>query len=55
MAAKLLALMFPSHWLTRAATTNIAVPTHVDRRQKLPHTKVVHHGIEDPLPIPERL
>src|ERR1700676_3778906 len=51
-AAKLLALMFPRHWLARAATTNIAVSSHVDRRQKLPHTEVVYHGIEDPLPRP---
>jgi glycosyltransferase involved in cell wall biosynthesis len=54
-AAKLLALMFPRHWLARVATTNIAVTSHVDYRQKLPHTKVVYHGIEDPLPNPSRL
>jgi glycosyltransferase involved in cell wall biosynthesis len=53
-AAKLLAFMFPRHWLSRAATTNIAVTKHVDDRQKLPHTKVVYHGIEDPLPSPSR-
>ena len=53
-AAKLLAFMFPRHWLSRVATTNIAVTSHVDHRQKLPHTKVVYHGIEDPLPIPDR-
>jgi glycosyltransferase involved in cell wall biosynthesis len=53
-AAKLLAFMFPRHWLARAATTNIAVTSHVDQRQKLPHTKVVYHGIEDPLPSPDR-
>jgi glycogen(starch) synthase len=53
-AAKLLAFMFPRHWLARVATTNIAVTSHVDHRQKLPHTKVVYHGIEDPLPIPGR-
>jgi glycosyltransferase involved in cell wall biosynthesis len=53
-AAKLLAFMFPRHWLARVATTNIAVTNHVDHRQKLPHTKVVYHGIEDPLPIPHR-
>ena len=53
-AAKLLALMFPRYWLARAATTNIAVTSHVDRRQKLPRTKVVYHGIEDPLPNPDR-
>jgi glycosyltransferase involved in cell wall biosynthesis len=52
-AAKLLAFMFPRHWLARVATTNIAVTSHVDHRQKLPHTKVVYHGIEDPLPIPD--
>jgi len=46
--------MFPRHWLARAATSNIAVTRHVDHRQKLPHTKVVYHGIEDPLPIPGR-
>ena len=51
-AAKLLAFMFPRHWLSRAATTNIAVTKHVDHRQKLPHTKVVYHGIEDALPSP---
>jgi glycosyltransferase involved in cell wall biosynthesis len=51
-AAKLLAFMFPRHWLARAAMTNIAVSSHVDRRQKLPHTKVIYHGIEDPLPRP---
>ncbi len=33
---------------------NVAVTGHVDHRQKLPHTKVVYHGIEDPLPIPDR-
>ena len=49
-AAKLLTLMFPRYWLSRAAATNIAVTNHVDRRQKLPHTKVIYHGIEDPLP-----
>jgi glycosyltransferase involved in cell wall biosynthesis len=54
-AGKLLALMFPRHWLARVAMTNIAVTAHVNRRQKLPHTKVVYHGIKDPLPIPERL
>jgi glycosyltransferase involved in cell wall biosynthesis len=53
-AAKLLALMFPRNWLAHAATTNIAVTGHVDHRQKLPHTKVVYHGIEDPLPNPDR-
>jgi glycosyltransferase involved in cell wall biosynthesis len=53
-AAKLLAIMFPRHWLSRAAATNIAVTKHVDSRQKLPHTKVVYHGIEDPLPNPDR-
>jgi glycosyltransferase involved in cell wall biosynthesis len=54
-AAKLLTFMFPRHWLSRAATTNVAVTRHVDNRQKLPHTKVVYHGIEDPLPNPDRL
>src|ERR1700719_934208 len=49
-AAKLLAIMFPRHWLSRAAVTNIAVTKHVDSRQKLPHTRVVYHGIETPLP-----
>jgi glycosyltransferase involved in cell wall biosynthesis len=53
-AARLLAFMFPRHWLSRAASTNIAVTSHVDKRQKLPHTKVVYHGIEDPLPNPDR-
>jgi len=53
-AAKLLAFMFPRDWLSRAATANIAVTVHVDHRQKLPHTKVVYHGIEDPLPNPDR-
>jgi glycosyltransferase involved in cell wall biosynthesis len=46
--------MFPRDWLARAATTNIAVSRHVDQRQKLPHTKVVYHGIEDPIPNPDR-
>jgi glycosyltransferase involved in cell wall biosynthesis len=53
-AAKLLTIMFPRHWLARAAATNIAVTKHVDSRQKLPHTKVVYHGIEDPLANPDR-
>jgi len=53
-AGKLLALTFPRYWLSRAATTNIAVTNHVDRRQKLPRTKVIYHGIEDPLPNPGR-
>jgi glycosyltransferase involved in cell wall biosynthesis len=53
-AAKLLAFMFPRDWLSRAATTNIAVTSHVDHRQKLPHTKVVYHGIEDALPNPDQ-
>ena len=53
-AAKLLALMFPRYWLSRSATTNIAVTQHVDTRQKLPHTRVIYHGIEDPLPNPHR-
>ena len=53
-AAKLLAFMFPRNWLSRVATTNIAVTMHVDRRQKLPRTTVVYHGIEDPLPNPDR-
>jgi glycosyltransferase involved in cell wall biosynthesis len=48
-AARLLAFMFPRHWLSHAADTNIAVTRHVDQRQKLPHTKVVYHGIDDPL------
>jgi glycosyltransferase involved in cell wall biosynthesis len=30
------------------------VTNHVDRRPKLPRTKVIHHGIEDPLPNPGR-
>jgi glycosyltransferase involved in cell wall biosynthesis len=46
--------MFARNWLSRAATTNIAVTVHVDHRQKLPHTKVVYHGIEDSLPNPDR-
>ena len=53
-AAKLLSFMFPRNWLARVATTNIAVTSHVDHRQKLPNTKVVYHGIEDPLPNPDR-
>src|ERR1700688_212558 len=53
-AAKLLAFMFPRNWLSRVATTNIAVTMHVDRRQKLPRTTVVYHGIEDPLSNPDR-
>jgi glycosyltransferase involved in cell wall biosynthesis len=53
-AARLLAFMYPRHWLSGAASTNIAVTSHVDKRQKLPHTKVVYHGIEDPLPNPDR-
>jgi glycosyltransferase involved in cell wall biosynthesis len=53
-AAKLLALMFPRYWLARSATTNIAITQHVDTRQKLPHTTVIYHGIEDPLPNPDR-
>jgi glycosyltransferase involved in cell wall biosynthesis len=46
--------MFPRHWSRALQPTNIAVTSHVDHRQKLPHTKVVYHGIEDPLPIPHR-
>ena len=53
-AAKLLAFMFPRNWLSRAATTNIAVTMYVDHRQKLPRTKVVYHGILDPLPNPDQ-
>jgi glycosyltransferase involved in cell wall biosynthesis len=53
-ATKLLAFMFPRHWLARTATANIAVTNHVDNRQQLPHTKVIYHGIEDSLPIPDR-
>ena len=53
-AARLLAFMFPRDWLARAATTNVAVTGHVDLRQKLPHTKVVYHGIEDRLPNPDQ-
>jgi glycosyltransferase involved in cell wall biosynthesis len=30
------------------------VTKHVDDRQKLAHTKIVYHGIEDPLPNPGR-
>jgi len=54
IATKLLASMFPRDWLSRAATKNIAVTSHVDQRQKLPHTKVIYHGIEDPLLNPDR-
>ena len=53
-AAKLLAFMFPRNWLAHAATTNVAVTGHVDHRQKLPHTEVIYHGIEVPLPNPDQ-
>jgi glycogen(starch) synthase len=50
-----LLLMFPRYRLSRAATINIAVTSHVRDRHKLPRTSVVYHGIEKLLPNPDAL
>jgi glycogen(starch) synthase len=44
--------MFPRNWLTRAATLNLAISNYVRDRHRLPGTRVVYYGIEDPLPYP---
>jgi glycogen(starch) synthase len=44
--------MFPRNWLTRAATLNLAISNYVRDRHRLPGTRVVYYGIEDPVPIP---
>jgi glycogen synthase len=44
--------MFPRNWLTRAATLNLAISNYVRDRHRLPSTKVVYYGIEDPMPHP---
>jgi glycogen synthase len=49
VAAQLLLLMFPRYWLARAAASNIAITSHVQRRHNLPHSQIVYYGIEDPL------
>jgi glycogen(starch) synthase len=44
--------MFPRNWLTRAATLNLAISNYVRDRHRLPGTRVVYYGIEDPVPHP---
>jgi glycosyltransferase involved in cell wall biosynthesis len=44
--------MFPRNWLTRAATLNVAISHYVRNRHRLPGTRVVYYGIEDPVPYP---
>ena len=44
--------MFPRSWLSRAATLNLAISNYVRNRQRLPRTRVVYYGIEDPVPYP---
>jgi glycogen synthase len=46
--------MFPRNWLTRAATLNLAISNYVRDRHRLPGTRVVYYGIEDPMPHPTR-
>jgi glycogen synthase len=46
--------MFPRNWLTRAATLNLAISNYVRDRHRLPGTKVVYYGIDDPIPHPTR-
>jgi len=41
------------HWLVRRAKANIAVSHHVDARVALPHSKVIYHGIDAPVPADE--
>jgi glycosyltransferase involved in cell wall biosynthesis len=43
--------MFPRNWLTRAATLNLAISNYVRDRHRLPGTRVVYYGIEDPVPL----
>ena len=43
--AKLL-LMFPRHFLSRTAPSNIAITQHSLTRHRLPHAQVVYYGIE---------
>jgi glycosyltransferase involved in cell wall biosynthesis len=45
-----LLLMIPRSWLSRRAATNIGVSRRALERCALPHSSVVYHGIEDPLP-----
>ncbi len=44
-------IMVPRHFLSRSATANISITNHVLERQKLPRTKTIYYGIEDPLAL----
>ncbi len=46
---KNLILMFPRHFFARRAAANLAISQHSLERQALPRSRVIYHGIEDPL------
>jgi len=46
-------LTFPRRWLCQKVSSNIAVSEHVCKRISLPRTKVIYHGIEGTIGIPQ--
>ncbi|HEY2461014.1 MAG TPA: glycosyltransferase family 4 protein [Candidatus Acidoferrum sp.] len=43
----MLLLQFPRRWLARGASLNIAVSDHVLKREGLPRSAVIYHGIDE--------
>lgn len=43
---------FPRLWLSRSASANVAITGHVQRRLRLPHSRVIYYGVS-PAPAKE--
>jgi len=46
-----LLLTFPRRWFCKRVAANISITDHVDKRIKLPRTRTIYYGIEEPQPL----
>jgi glycosyltransferase involved in cell wall biosynthesis len=49
-----MSIMVPRYFLARSASVNISVSNHTLRRQRLPKSRTIYHGIEDGLSFEAR-
>ena len=50
-AIRALVLTFPRSWLCKRVPANIAISDHVAARLKLPRTRTIYYGIEEPIQV----
>jgi glycosyltransferase involved in cell wall biosynthesis len=48
-----LVVTFPRRWMCTRATVNMPITRHVDRRLRLPRSRVVYYGLPDEAPAPD--